>query len=43
VKDQKDIISNINDGDYKTVLYNHHHEIEVRIKEKTTKRLNLEF
>ena len=32
IKDQKEIISNINDGDYKDALYDQLNEIEVKIK-----------
>ena len=38
INDQKDIISNIKDGDYKDALYDQLHEIEVKINDRTTKR-----
>jgi|AntRauTorcE11898_2_1112593.scaffolds.fasta_scaffold79980_1 hypothetical protein len=38
IKDQKDIIYNIKDGDYKNALYDQLHEIEVKINNRTTKQ-----
>ena len=38
IKDQKDIISDIKDGDYKNALYDQLHEIEVKINDRTTNR-----
>jgi len=37
INDQKDIISNIKDGDYKQALYEQLHEIEVKINDRTNK------
>ena len=34
IKDQKDIISNINDGDYKKAIYDQLNEIEVKINDR---------
>lgn len=38
IKDQKNIIHNIKDGDYKNALYDQLHEIEVKINDKNTNR-----
>jgi len=37
INDQKDIISDIKDGDYKKALYDQLHEIEIIINDRTTK------
>ncbi len=38
INNQKDIISNIKDGDYKDAIYDQLHEIEVKINDRTTNR-----
>ena len=38
IKDQKDIISHIKDGDYKDALYDQLDEIEVKINDRTINR-----
>jgi len=38
IYDQKDIITNIKDGDYKDAIYDQLHEIEVMIHDRTTNR-----
>ncbi len=38
INDQKDIIANIKDGDYKNALYDQLNEIEVKINDRTTNR-----
>ena len=38
IQDQKDIIVNINDGDYKNALYDQLNEIEVKLNDKITRK-----
>lgn len=38
IQDQKDIIANINDGDYKDALYDQLNEIEVKLNERIIRK-----
>ena len=38
IQDQKDIIVNINDGDYKNALYDQLNEIEVKLNDRITRK-----
>jgi len=38
IQDQKDIIANIKDGDYKNALYDQLNEIEVKLNDRITRK-----